>query len=82
VVEQLVEALRFRPEGGGVTFFIDSASNRNEGQEYLLGGKGGRRIGLTTLPPSCADCLEIWKPQTPGTLRACSDLYKDCFNFT
>jgi len=24
--------------------------------------------GLTTLPPSCADCLEIWEPQPPGTL--------------
>ena len=23
------------------------------------GGKDGRRVGLTTLPPSCADCLEI-----------------------
>jgi len=22
-------------------------------------GKGGRCVGLTTLPPSCADCLEI-----------------------
>jgi hypothetical protein len=33
------------------------------------GGKGGRYVGLTTLPPSCADCLEIleastsWNPQ-------------------
>jgi hypothetical protein len=27
------------------------------------GGKGGRCVGLTTLPPSSADCLEIWKPQ-------------------
>jgi len=26
------------------------------------GGKGGRCVGLTTLPPSCADCLEIWEP--------------------
>jgi hypothetical protein len=34
------------------------------------GGKGDRCIGLTTLPPSCADCLEMWKPQPPGTLRA------------
>jgi hypothetical protein len=34
-------------------------------------GKGGRCIGLTTLPPSCADCLEIWEPQPPGTLREC-----------
>ena len=23
-----------------------------------------------TLPPSCADCLEIWEPQPPGTHRA------------
>ena len=34
------------------------------------GGKGGQCIGLTTLPPSCADCLEIWEPQPPGILRA------------
>ena len=38
------------------------------------GGKGGRCVGLTTLPPSCADCLEIWEPQPPGTLRACPGL--------
>jgi len=37
-------------------------------------GKGGWCIGLTTLPPSCADCLEIWEPQPPGTLRACPGL--------
>jgi hypothetical protein len=34
--------------------------------------KGGRCIGLTTLPPSCADWLEIWEPQSPGTLRGLS----------
>ena len=28
--------------------------------------KGGRSTGLTTLPPPCADCLEIWEPQLPG----------------
>ena len=49
---------------------IDSASNRNVYQEYFLVGKGGRCAGLTTLPPSCADCLAIWEPQLPGTLRA------------
>ena len=53
---------------------IDSACNRNEYQEYSLGCKGGRCVGLTTLPPSCADCLEIWEPQPPGTLRACPGL--------
>jgi len=52
----------------------DSASNRNEYQEYFPGGKGGQCVGLTTLPPSCADCLGIWEPQPPGTLRACPGL--------
>jgi len=45
------------------------------------GGKGGRCVGLT-LPHSCADCLEIWEPQPPGTLRACRGLQWDCFTFT
>jgi len=53
---------------------VDSASNRNEYQEYFLGGKGGWCIGLTTLPPSCANFLEIWEPQPSGTLRACPGL--------
>jgi hypothetical protein len=89
LVVQLVEALRYKPEGHGFDsrwchwiFLlsysfrphygpgVDSASNRNECQEYLLEGKGGRCVGLTTLPPSSADCLEIWEPQLPETLRA------------
>jgi hypothetical protein len=53
---------------------VDSASNRKEYQEYILGGKGGRCVGLTNLLPSCADCLDIWEPQPPGTLRACPGL--------
>jgi hypothetical protein len=32
-------------------------------------GKGGRCLGLTTFPPSCA-------------LRTCPGLYRDCFTFT
>jgi hypothetical protein len=47
---------------------VDSASNRNEYQDYFLGIKGGRCVGLTTLPHSCVDSLEIWEPQPPGTL--------------
>jgi hypothetical protein len=38
------------------------------------GGKGGRCVVMTTLPPLCADCLEIWEPQPPGTLRVCLGL--------
>ena len=36
-----------------------------------MGDKGDRCVGLTTLPPSCADCLDIWEPQPPGALRVC-----------
>jgi hypothetical protein len=31
-------------------------------------GEGGRCLVLTTLPPSCVYCLEIWKPQPPSLL--------------
>ena len=82
-VVQLVEALRYKLEDRGFDsrwchwiFFrphygpgVDSTSNRNEYQEYFLGGKGGRCVGLTTLLPSCADCLEILEPQPQGLSR-------------
>jgi hypothetical protein len=58
---------------------VDSVANRNEYQEYLLGGKGGRWLGLTTLPSSCADRLEIWESQPPGIFRACPGLWWNCF---
>jgi len=46
------------------------------------GGGGGWCMGLTTtLPPSSAKCLEIWKPQPPATLRASPHLYRDYFTF-
>jgi hypothetical protein len=47
-----------------------------------LGDKGGQYMGLGTVSPSCADCLEIWGASKPlGTLRVCPGLYKDCFAF-
>jgi hypothetical protein len=50
---------------------VDSASNRNEYQESFLRAKDGRCVGLTTLPPLCADCIQIlgaltsWNPKRP-----------------
>jgi len=35
-------------------------------------------VGLITLPPSCVECHEVWKPQPPGR----QGLYRDCFIFT
>jgi len=83
-VAQLVQALRYKPEGRGYDSRwchwdfsltksfrphygpgVESACNRNEYQEYFLWGKGGWCLTLTHLPPSCADCLEIWEPMGP-----------------
>ena len=54
---------------------VDSASNRNEYQEYFLGGKGGRCVRLTTLPLSCtvvikSGSLNFLEPS--GPLLACN----------
>jgi hypothetical protein len=82
-VAQLVEALRYKLEVAGsildwviviFPWFNHSgrtmASNRNEYEEYFLGGNDGRCVGLTTLPTSRADCVNIWEPQQPRALRA------------
>ena len=73
-VAQLVEALHYKPEGRG---FDSRCCQWND--IILLAslwpwGLTQPLTALTTLPPSCADCLEIWEPQPPGTLRACPGL--------
>ena len=75
------------PDGVSLEFFIgiilpaalcpgvDSASNRNEYQEYFLESKGGRCFGLTTLQPLCADCLQIWNlPEPSEPVQACNSI--------
>jgi hypothetical protein len=62
----------------GSTQPLTEMSTRN----ISWGAKGGRCVGLTTLPPSCADCLQIWEPQPPGILMACPGLQWDWFTFT
>ena len=64
----------------GSTQPVTEMSTRN----VYLGGEGGRCVGmrgLTALPPSWADCLEIWEPQRPGSLEACPGLYRGSFTF-
>ena len=84
-VAQSVEALRYKSEGHGFdsrwcqwnfsltvapgsTQSLTEMSTRN-----ISWVKDGRCIGLTS-PITCNDCLEIWEPQLPGTLRACPGL--------
>ena len=58
--------LNTRNRGPGVV----SGCSRNWYQEYFLGGKGGRFIGLTTLLLWCANCPDVWEPQPLGNFRA------------
>jgi len=59
---------------------VDPASNRNEYQEHFLvvkaaGGKGGRYIRLTNLPPSCAVVMKSGNLnflEPSGPLQACN----------
>jgi len=53
---------------------VDSATNRNEYQEHFLGGKGGRCVRLTTLPPSCAVVTKSGNLNFLRTLWACPGL--------
>jgi hypothetical protein len=60
----------------GSTQPLTAMSTRN-----ISWGKGGRSVGMATLPPSCVDCLEIWTPQPPETLRpvqACNGTVLPC----
>ena len=53
----------------------DSASSRNEYQEHFLGGKGGRCVRLTNLPPSCAVVVKSGNLnflEYSGPLQACN----------
>ena len=66
----------FRPHCG---LWVDSVSNRNEYQEYILDDKGGRCVGLTPLPLSCSSILQSWSLnhlEPSGTAQACTMIKK------
>ena len=56
---------------------FDSASNRNEYQGVIPGGKGDRCVRLTTVPPSCAVVMKSGKLnllELSGPLQACNGI--------
>ena len=66
--------LLHNPSGRTMTLGLTQPLTEMNTRYISSGGKGGRCVRLTNLLPSCADCLEIWEPQPPGTLRACPGL--------
>jgi len=85
-VEQLVAALylmlRVRFPMAILEFFVDlillAVLWPWDDSGMSPGVKGGRSIGLRTMPTSCTDCLEI----LGAGLRACLGMYRDSFTFT
>jgi hypothetical protein len=56
---------------------VDSASNRNEYQEYFLGGKGGRCLRVTALHlhvPTVLKSGNLNLLETSGPVQACNGL--------
>ena len=60
---------RLNPSGPTTALGVDSGSNRDEYQGYLVDSKRCWSVGLTTLPPPIVNCLEIlgvstfWSPE-------------------
>ena len=72
---------RLRFPIGSLGFFIDLIfphCGPGVDSEISLGGKGGRCIGLRTLPLSCAVCLEILgvlsRLEPKGPVQVCTDI--------
>jgi len=56
---------------------LPRAPNRYEYQEYFLGGKGGRCVGPTTLPPYVSIVLKSGSPilmEPSGLVQACNGI--------
>ena len=62
------------PSGRTVALGSTQSLTETSTSNISWGSEDGRCVGLTTLPPSSADWLEIWEPQPPGTLWACPGL--------
>ena len=52
----------FFPEHQTVPCALGSTQPLKNEYQDTAGGKDGRCVGVTTLPPSCAECLEILEP--------------------
>jgi hypothetical protein len=68
----------------GRTMAVGSTLTETSTRNISWGEGGGWRRPVRradNLPPSCANCVEIWEPQPPGTVWACNRPvpYMHCF---
>jgi hypothetical protein len=62
---------------------VDSASSRNEYQEYPLRDKGRSACKADNLTAICEPIVKVmWEPQHLTTLWASTACYRDTFTFT
>ena len=58
----------------------DDSASKNEYQD-IPGGEGGRCVRVTTLPPSCAECLLICSLNRPEPSGPHRPVIGGCFAF-
>ena len=64
IPDGVIVMFHWRDPSAAIWPWVESASNRNEYQQYFGEGKGGRCAGLTTLPPSYSDFLGLQRTST------------------
>jgi len=62
------------PSGRTLALGLTQPLTETSARNISWGIKATGAYGWQPLPLSSADCLEIWEPQPPGTLRVCQGL--------
>ena len=81
IPDEVIRICHWLFTGGTIALQSTQPLNRNECQQYFLGGKGGWCLRLTPLPLSCADLLEILGTSTSCGLKGLLGLCRDSSNF-
>jgi hypothetical protein len=67
---------RHNPSGSTITLRSTQPLIEMSTRSISWGSRGSWCLKQTTLPSLCADSLEMWVTQHPGTLRALPGLYR------
>ena len=79
IPDRVIETFRWHNRPGRTTALRSTQPLAEMSTRNFPEVKLGRYVRLTTLPPLCVDCFEMWKTPPPGTLLAWISLKRDCF---